>query len=92
MTAFPWKRNNIFLAALPLIMGAAAFFLVVGPNALNPTNIAWLDQGDPATHYLGWLFFRHSAWSFPLGLNPSYGLEFGNAIVFSDSNPLLAIL
>jgi len=90
--AFPWKGNNIFLAALPLIMGTAAFFLVVGPNALSPTNIAWLDRGDPANHYLGWLFFRNSAWSFPVGLNPSYGLEFGNAIVYTDSNPLLAIL
>ena len=35
---------------------------------------------------------RNSPWSFPVGLNPRYGLEISNAIVFSDSNPLLALL
>jgi len=76
----------------PLMLGVLAFFAIVGPRALNPTNIAWLDQGDPATHYLGWLFFRNSDWSFPIGLNPSYGLEISNAIVFSDSIPLFAFI
>ncbi|MHC8390800.1 DUF6311 domain-containing protein [Pseudomonas sp. MDT2-39-1] len=80
------------LNLVPLLIGVVAFFLVVGPRALNPLNIAWLGNGDPATHYLGWVFFRQSPWSFPIGLNPSYGLELGNGIIFSDSNPLLAFL
>lgn len=80
------------LALLPLLLGVLAFFLVIGPRALDPQNIAWLKDGDPATHYLGWVYFRHSPWTFPLGLNPSYGLELGSAIIFSDSNPLLALL
>ena len=80
------------LGLLPLLFGVLAFFWVIGPQALNPQNIAWLEQGDAATHYLGWAFFRHSPWTFPLGLNPSYGLELGSAIIFSDSNPLLALL
>ena len=80
------------VALLPLLMGLVAFFMVIGPRALDPQNIAWLASGDPATHYLGWMFFRHSPWTFPLGLNPSYGLELGSAIIFSDSNPLLAFL
>jgi len=80
------------LNLLPLLIGVVAFFIVVGPRALNPQNIAWLGNGDPATHYLGWAFFRQSPWSFPVGLNPSYGLELGNGIIFSDSNPLLAFL
>lgn len=73
------------------MVGLSAFFLVVGHRVLIPTNITWLEQGDPAQYYLGWLFFRHADWTFPLGLNPDYGLEFGNAIAYSDSNPLLAI-
>ncbi|TVT85781.1 DUF6311 domain-containing protein [Pseudomonas sp. H3(2019)] len=80
------------VALPPLLLGVVAFFMVIGPRALDPQNIAWLESGDPATHYLGWVFFRHSAWTFPLGLNPSYGLELGNAVIFSDSNPLLALL
>lgn len=82
----PWVN------ALPLLLGVVAFFIVIGPRALNPQNIAWLSSGDPATHYLGWVFFRHSPWSWPLGLNPSYGLELSSAIIFSDSNPLLALV
>ena len=84
------KRLAINL--LPLLIGVVAFFIVIGPRALNPQNIAWLGNGDPATHYLGWVFFRQSPWTFPIGLNPSYGLELGNGIIFSDSNPLLAFL
>ena len=80
------------LNLLPLLMGALAFFMVIGPRVLDPQNIAWLGNSDPATHYLGWLFFRQSPWSFPIGLNPSYGLELSNSIVFSDSNPLLAFV
>lgn len=77
---------------LPLLLGVVSFLLVVGPNVLDPTNIAWLGQGDPPQHFLGWHFFRNSEWAIPLGLNPDFGIELSNAIVFSDSNPLLAFL
>lgn len=87
----PWNRSSA-LTILPLLLGVLAFFMVIGPRALDPQNIAWLSEGDPATHYLGWVFFRQSPWTFPLGLNPSYGMELGSAIIFSDSNPLLALL
>nr|VFK66209.1 MAG: hypothetical protein BECKUNK1418G_GA0071005_108311 [Candidatus Kentron sp. UNK]VFK71825.1 MAG: hypothetical protein BECKUNK1418H_GA0071006_108311 [Candidatus Kentron sp. UNK] len=66
--------------------------MVVGPRVLDPTNIAWLEQADPALNYLSWLFFRNSEWTFPIGLNPDYGLELSSSIVYGDSNPLLAIL
>ncbi|WP_423205084.1 DUF6311 domain-containing protein [Pseudomonas kribbensis] len=86
------SARRLAVTLLPLMIGVLAFFIVVGPRALNPQNIAWLGQGDPATHYLGWVFFRQSPWTFPLGLNPNYGLELGNGLIFSDSNPLLALL
>ncbi|RBL70072.1 hypothetical protein C3E98_017050 [Pseudomonas sp. MWU13-2625] len=87
----PAPKHSV-LSLLPLMFGALMFFVVIGPQALDPQNIAWLEQGDPATHYLGWEFFRHSPWTFPVGLNPFYGLELGSSIIFSDSNPLLALL
>lgn len=76
----------------PLLIGLLAFIVVVGSRPLIVTNIVWLGQGDPATHYLGWLFFRNSPWSFPLGLNPNYGIEVSNGIIYSDSIPLLAFI
>jgi hypothetical protein len=68
-----------------------AFFAIAGPRFLDPTNIAWLVGGDPLQHYLGWAFYRNSPWSWPIGLNPAYGMDFSNSIVFTDSIPLLAI-
>ena len=68
-----------------------AFLVIAGPRFLDPTNVAWLVGGDPLQHYLGWAFYRNSPWAWPIGLNPLYGMEFSNSIVFTDSIPLLAI-
>lgn len=78
--------------AMSLIAGCFAFFLIVGPKALDPTNTLWLNHGDPLQHYLGWAFFQHSNWSFPPGLNPNFGLDISSSVVFSDSIPIFAIL
>ena len=75
----------------PILIGVLAFFVIAGPRFLDPTNIAWLVGGDPLQHYLGWAFYRQSPWTWPIGLNPSYGMDFSNSIVFTDSIPLLAI-
>jgi hypothetical protein len=77
---------------IPLIIAAFVFFLVTGGTIIVPTNIAWLQHGDLAQDYVGWEFFRKSAWSLPIGLNPNYGLEIGTSILFSDSLPLFAFL
>ena len=83
------KYSGYFLAAL---LGLSIAFVVAGPFILDPTNIAWLQSGDPATHNLGWVFFRFDEWRFPLGLNPHYGLGIGSSVVYSDSIPFAAIV
>ncbi len=84
--------SPILVRLAPVATGILAFFIVVGPRVLDPTNIGWLGEGDQAFSYLGWLFFRDTGWSSPIGLNPDYGLEISSAIIFSDSIPLLAFL
>ncbi|MBU3630031.1 DUF6311 domain-containing protein [Polynucleobacter sp. AP-Melu-500A-A1] len=84
------KRDCSFLYAL--LLGAAAFFMVVGFAPLNPNNADWiLGRLDPTQHYLGWLFFRNGPWTFPVGLSPLFGQDLSSSIVYSDSIPLLAI-
>ncbi|TCQ88015.1 DUF6311 domain-containing protein [Pseudomonas sp. JUb52] len=73
------------------LLGVLAFLAILGPRVLNPANIGWLQAGDFAQYYLGWRFFEQAPWSFPVGLNPGFGLELGNSIVYTDSTPLLAI-
>jgi len=77
--------------SLSLLIGTAAFLLLVGPRALQPTNIAWLQNSDAVSQYLAWKFFAHSPWGIPFGVNPEYGLEFSSSIFFTDSLPLFAL-
>jgi hypothetical protein len=86
------KRKSTALEnIIPILLGLLIFFIVVGFDVLRFDNIRWL-QGyiDSAQHYLGWLFYRYTPWSFPIGSNPNYGLEVSNSILYSDSLPLLA--
>lgn len=67
------------------------FLYIFGWQTLDTTNLAFLQNGDRAQHYLGWAFYRTSGLTIPLGLNPNFGLENSSSIVFSDSIPLIAI-
>lgn len=86
------RPSQLLSKFIPIVLGALAGLLIIGPLALDPSNIDWLKGNtDPTQHYLGWVFFRNSPWQWPLGLNPQYGLEISSSIVYSDAIPLLAI-
>ena len=74
-----------------LLLGLAAFLLVVGPAPLDPTDIAWLSGSDAATNFLGWAFFRASPWGWPPAANPDYGMDIAGSVMMVDANPLLAL-
>jgi Family of unknown function (DUF6311) len=73
------------------ILGLAWFILVFGPSTLSPTSLSWVMQGDGGQHVLGWLFFRHEQWSWPLGAVPSFPYPVGTTVGYTDSIPWLAI-
>ena len=78
---------------IPITVGAIIYFIIYGIGVLNPLNENWLlGGGDLTQQYFGWVFFRHGPWTFPLGLNPSYGIDISSSIVYSDANPLLALI
>jgi len=77
---------------LPVLVGVASFYLLIGPLALNPTNLAWIIPSDKKLSYLGWAFFENSPWLSPIGLNPNAGMEISTSIIYSDSIPLLAFV
>jgi hypothetical protein len=89
----PWGRRYLSREVIPpLVLGAITAWLIIGWDGVDPTNIGWNSQGDSATHYLGWWFFRNAPWHFPLGKNLDYGLELGSSVFYSDSIPLFAFL
>ena len=92
MTRTGGRRFDTYLLGAALL-GAVAFFFIIGPTVLNPTNVRWLLIGDTAQNYLGWQFFmRTPLLQWPLGCNPDFGVGFASSIVFNDLIPGLALL
>jgi hypothetical protein len=85
-------NSNIAAVILSVLLGAALYFLVIGPAPLDPTNIAWIQGYDPPMFFLGWHSYRISPWTWPIAYNEGYGLEHASSILFSDSIPIMAML
>ncbi|MBM7125614.1 DUF6311 domain-containing protein [Dyella flava] len=87
------RGDDVFAGAcLAALAGAMVFYLVFGVGVLEPGSLGWLSHGDSAQSYLGWVFFRHSPWMFPLGAAPAMGMEQSSSIVYTDSIPAFALL
>jgi hypothetical protein len=80
---------------LCLLVGAVAFWFYLfrfGWWHLDPTNVDWLlAGGDAATYQIGWSYFRHEPWSWPLGRIQGYLAPMGASIPMVDAIPLAAI-
>ena len=64
----------------------------IGKENIFFNSTDWLyGSGDLTNAQLSWKFFLNDSWRFPLGLNPNYGLEVSNSIIFTDNIPLFAI-
>lgn len=97
-------KPTIIIVLIGLILGVLSFLFIYGAKTLNPTYTDWLlnygntttgwllNYSDATTHFLGWSFFRHDPWSFPLGRIISYAYPFGTTITYTDSIPLLALI
>jgi len=86
-----YKLNNILLLCGGLVISILFFYLKFGWEIINPNNNMWLIGYDYATQYIGWLFFKNEAWSFPLGGISNYFYPLGTNIGYTDSIPLMAI-
>lgn len=73
-------------------MGILVFGMVSGFRFLNPTSLETFHYSDNFQHHLSSVFFRNSPWSFPVGLNPQYGLIESSTLVYADPIPLIAVL
>lgn len=88
-----WTQSSYIGATLSISFGIIAFIFITGGEILNPTYTDWLMDGDPATHWLGWQFFRNTPFfQWPLGANTNYGMDISSSIVFTDSIPILAFI
>ncbi|MCB2286360.1 DUF6311 domain-containing protein [Clostridium algidicarnis] len=87
------NNNTISYFIMGSVLGIMAFLLIYGVKVINFTNVDWLMiSGDLTQHYIGWEFFRDSAWAFPLGMSNNYAYPIGVAITYTDSIPIFALL
>lgn len=73
-------------------VGVLWFLGHVGALVVDPTNVAWLMRADWSANYLGWAFFRHAPFGWPLGANPDYPVPAGSTLGFTDSTPIVGVL
>ena len=83
-------NNKLFLRVLPFSL--LAWFLAVPIRTLNFGRLDWLQTNDPATHYLGWAFFRlEPLFQFPFGKTSFYGNGYNSSFFMTDSIPLVGV-
>jgi hypothetical protein len=92
---FNHRRQTSFGAWSSFLVGSVCgclfFVRTLGTALLDPSNIAWLMNGDWAQHYSGWAMFRELPWTWPPGALPALWYPVGTSIVYTDSLPLLAL-
>ncbi len=89
----PGRLTSLFF--MGALLGGVAFLFIYGFRILDVTYIdrMLVREGveDLPQHYLGWEFFRRSAWSFPFGNIEGLIYPETVSVVYTDSIPLFAV-
>ncbi|ESQ83474.1 hypothetical protein AEAC466_12425 [Asticcacaulis sp. AC466] len=72
---------------VPIFLFATFFTL----DILNPTRIGWLLNGDWGQHFLGWHAYRQTPLQWPFNHQTLLAHPTGLSLIYTDSNPLLAL-
>ena len=80
------------------LIGIIIFLLQYGVDVLCFTNVTWLTHSndleglwDLTQHYYGWVVYRNSPWTFPIGLLEGIAVN-PISVAYTDSIPLFAII
>lgn len=91
------KTKGIFTFIMGAIVGLVAFLMIYGVDVLIFTNVNWLTDSesleglwDLTQHYNGWLYYRQTPWTFPVGMTQNVCAE-DISVAYMDSIPLFAI-
>lgn len=77
------KKKIVDSIIIPTLIGLFSF-LFYGLTPLCVTNDNWImagyDELDIIQHYAGWISYRNSDWSYPIGLAKDMACEDGTYI------------
>ena len=86
-----FDKINIFV--ITGVLSAVIFVVIYGVKILDPFYVDWLYNGEDLTqHYLGWLAYRQSDWTFPIGMTDYLVYPDKSSVIFTDSIPLFAVI
>lgn len=90
------KKKNLFNCFLAGVIGGFIFLMIYGFYPLKVTKDNWIiakyDEIDVVQHYAGWMAFRNSDWSFPIGMADQMAVGDGTVASYVDCIPWVAIL
>lgn len=84
-----FKDKKIIITCVLLSIFLTLFIL--GLKNISFTNNNWLSSIDMTQDLVSWYYFKNDVWRFPIGMNPNYGIDVGNSIVFTGAVPILAL-
>jgi len=91
------KEKPIITFLIGALIGAIIFLLQYGVDVLRFTNVEWMTHSnnveglwDLTQHYFGWVQYRNTPWTFPIGLVEGITCS-PISVAYTDSVPLFAI-
>ncbi len=89
-----YKISSNMMYIISAFIGLTLFLIIYGPAVIDVTYDAWLYNcgEDISQHYIGWLYYRKSSWSFPIGLLDGITSPYRFSVIFMDSIPILAFI
>lgn len=76
---------------IAFICGGLLAINIVGDLIFNPSSLNFM-TADMLVHFIGWDFYRHDNWSWPLTYTSSLMYPVGTTMVYTDSIPIFAII
>ena len=75
------------------LVGLATFLIVYGPGHLLGTNAYWqLPQADERMALMGYRYFLHDSWHWPLFMNNAVNVPYAKSVAFLDCIPIWALV
>ena len=87
------NKDKILCFLIGAVIGAVFFIIMFGADIISPSNTHWIfaQHDDVTQHHVGWVFFRRSDWTFPIGLIDGISANEKVSCMFTDSLPLFAV-
>ena len=87
---FKIRSETLLIQSFYIIISFSFLIYLIGFKSLNPFNLDWLLTNDQVSELIGWLDYKNSNFSFPLGNFEKPGLG-QSSIIYHGTVPLFAL-